>query len=564
MRRSLTLTILVVGALLLPVFPALAGETVELRLGAALAGPADHRPAAAPPADGPGGILAAASGVESFPTGCVTPLFLAAGSEGAMVSDAMRQAMAGLATLPALPEERQHPTRDGRFLLHYARDTELTPESLARTAEALVAARGYLTGTLSYPDPVPAGERVHVYLVHLGHGLEGFIVPARGPDRLSGPTMLLDSALPTDRIMPAVLHQVAHLSLLSMSGGETWWHEATASFLTLYGTTDYDVERAALRARLMAPATGLASDGLLEMQGALLWPLFLTERTGDPGIVRRIWAEVAAGGGTLAATDDVLKQSYGLTLPAALREMVIWNLHTGQRDDGQHYSAARQMPEAALVALGPALPLQPGSIQQVEPMASIAFRLPEERLGGSLRIALRARGGQPAADMLVFRHDDGDRPLLVPVPMDHGFGEVSVPWNGVREAWLVMRNDIGPETGESAQFELEATHDPFAPFDLAGFTAEAVGRTVVLQWTTASEKGMVGWNLYRSDRPNGPFARINTVALPAYGDGSSDTGYLFVDEGATPGRRYYYLVEGVTAAGLVERSHLASARISSR
>jgi len=562
LRRSLT--ILAVGALLLPGLPALAGETVELRLGAALAGPTDRRPVAAAQSDGPGGLLAAASGVENFPTGCVTPLFLAAGSEGATVSDTMRQAMASLTALPVLPEERQHPTRDGHFLLHYARDTDLTPESLARTAEALVAARGYLTGTLSYPDPAPAGERIQVYLVHLGHGLEGFVVPARGPDHPSGAILLLDSALPTDRIMPAVLHQVAHLSLLSIAGGETWWHEATASFLTLFGTADYEAERPALRARLAAPATGLASDGLLEMQGALLWPLFLAERTGDPGIVRRIWAEMAAGGGTLAAADTVLKQGYGLTLPAALREMVIWNLHTGQRDDGQHYSAARQMPEAALTTLGPALPLQPGSIQPVEPMASVAFRLPEQRLAGSLRIALRTQGGQPAADMLVFRHDDGDRPLLVPVPLDHGFGEVSVPWSGVREAWIVMRNEIGPEAGEAAQFELEATHDPFAPFDLAGFTAEPVGRTVVLQWTTASEKGMVGWNLYRSDRPVGPFARINSVALPAYGDGSSDTGYLFVDEGATPGRRYYYLVEGVTAAGLVDRSHLASARINSR
>jgi hypothetical protein len=554
----------VVGALLLPGLPAMAGETVELRLAAALAGPGDRRSTAALSADGPGGALAAASGVDTFPTGCVTPLFLAAGSETTTVSDAMRQAMAGLATLTVLPEERQHPTRDGHFLLHYARDTELTPESLARIAEALVAARGYLTGTLAYPDPAPAGERVQVYLVHLGHGLEGFVVPARGTDRSAGGTLLLDSSLPTDRIMPAVLHQVAHLSLLSLAAGDTWWHEATASFLTLYGTSDYEGARAALRARLTTPATSLASDGLLEMQGALLWPLFLAERTGDPGIVRRIWAEVAAGSGTLAAADAVLKQGYGLSLPAALREMVIWNLQTGTRDDGQHYSAARQMPEAALVTLGPALPLQPGSIQPVEPMASMAFRLPEQRLGGSLRITLRAQGGQPAADMLMFRHDDGDRPLLVPVPMDHGIGEVSVPWSGVREAWIVMRNEADPEGGDAAQFELEATHDPFAPFDLAGFTAEAVGRTVVLQWTTASEKGMVGWNLYRADRPVGPFARINTVALPAYGDGASDTGYLFVDEGATPGRRYYYLVEGVTSAGLVERSHLASARINSR
>jgi len=50
------------------------------------------------------------------------------------------------------------------------------------------------------------------------------------------------------------------------------------------------------------------------------------------------------------------------------------------------------------------------------------------------------------------------------------------------------------------------------------------------------------------------------VALPAYGDSDSDTGYLYVDDKARPNRRYYYLVEGINSLGLFERSHVASAR----
>jgi hypothetical protein len=55
--------------------------------------------------------------------------------------------------------------------------------------------------------------------------------------------------------------------------------------------------------------------------------------------------------------------------------------------------------------------------------------------------------------------------------------------------------------------------------------------------------------------------RLNGVAIPAYGDGGADVGYLFADDAVRAGRRYYYQVEGLTAIGLAERSHTASARV---
>jgi len=85
---------------------------------------------------------------------------------------------------------------------------------------------------------------------------------------------------------------------------------------------------------------------------------------------------------------------------------------------------------------------------------------------------------------------------------------------------------------------------------------------MLLEWTTASEKGLAAWNVYRAETPGGPFTRLNSVAVPAMGDSASDTGYIFVDDVARPGRRYYYLLEGLTDLGRPQRSHVVSGRIA--
>ena len=92
-------------------------------------------------------------------------------------------------------------------------------------------------------------------------------------------------------------------------------------------------------------------------------------------------------------------------------------------------------------------------------------------------------------------------------------------------------------------------------------TASEMGPAMLLEWTTAAEKGLQAWNIYRSETPGGPFTRLNSVAVPAMGDSPGDTGYIFVDDYVGPGRRYYYLLEGLTSLGLPQRSHVVSGRI---
>ncbi|HKQ99014.1 MAG TPA: hypothetical protein VJV75_14155 [Candidatus Polarisedimenticolia bacterium] len=560
-------------ASVLPIFlclalPALAapGDAAGVRLSTLTQAGLDRQASPAAIADGPGAVLAALAGAENFPSACATPILLA--PEKNEPGEAFRSALALLAAAPVRPDERVIPTRDGRFALHAlltpARESGHGAESVARISEALQAARAYLTGTLGFADPAPGPERLAVYLVRLGHGVEGYAVPAGAVGRGAAPFVVLDAALPADRVMPAALHQLAHLAIVDAAHAEAWWQEATASYLTLAATGDVEAQRPALAAALASPADGLLTDALAGMPGNLLWPLFLAERTGDPDVVRQIWLAMAESAvDPLEAADQILRRQYGLDGIAALRERAIWSLYTGSRADGLHFAAARSMPEAAFLNLAPALPITLGPIDSIEPAGSLAFRLPSDHSQGSLLLEARGDGGRPGIDLLVF-YPGESQPALIPVPFDGPTGRVLVPWVEAREAWIILRNDAFGPRAEPTRFDVHLGRNPLAPFDLAAFTATPLGRGVSLEWTTASEEGLLGWNVLRASDPTGPFTRINAVAVPAMGDGRGDTGYLFVDESARAGRRYYYALEGVTVAGLSQRTHVTSARVAAR
>lgn len=555
-----------------------AADDGEISLAAIAAAGAERRLGPETLAGGPGAILAATAGVERLPAPCGTPLLLALMAPEGTPAAGLPPGRAALLERPTLADERVLESRDGHFSVHYGgpggaamqlpvdRDRNGSPDAVDRLGEALEAARSFLVARLGYPPPAPEGERLDVYVRDLGHGLEGLSVPPRdgSADPAAPGFIVLDAGLAPDRLMPAALHQVAHATLSgSFRSGARWWHEATAAYLTLLATGDLEAQESALRLRIQSAARGLAADRLPLMQGSLLWPLFLAERAGDPGVVRQVWAETAShAGNPLAATDGVLRRLLGTSLAEAHREYAAWNLFTGSRDDGRHYASGRALPEATLESLEGGLPADLETVDPVEPLGSVAFRLPGDGRGGALDVEVRAEGGAPGADLLVAYRAESPRRVLVPVPrLETGLGRVSIPWSDALDVWIVLRNDAAP-AGGAARFHLRAAHDPYAPFDLASFTAQPAGRSIVLEWTTASEEGLIGWNVYRSETPNGPFGRLNAVAIPAYGDGSGETGYIFQDETALPGRRYYYRVEGLTQPGLAERSHVVSGRVT--
>jgi len=84
---------------------------------------------------------------------------------------------------------------------------------------------------------------------------------------------------------------------------------------------------------------------------------------------------------------------------------------------------------------------------------------------------------------------------------------------------------------------------------LASFTAEADLHNVLLEWETASELALVGFNLYRSDSDVGVKTKVNFELIPASYPGQSlGDSYQFTDNGEQ-GKNYFYWLEMVKTNG---------------
>ena len=76
---------------------------------------------------------------------------------------------------------------------------------------------------------------------------------------------------------------------------------------------------------------------------------------------------------------------------------------------------------------------------------------------------------------------------------------------------------------------------------------------VIVEWTTASEVDTAGFNLYRSESPEGPFTRINDHLIPASPDPLLGGSYAFTDSNVVAGHTYYYQLEDVEIDGTATR-----------
>ena len=76
---------------------------------------------------------------------------------------------------------------------------------------------------------------------------------------------------------------------------------------------------------------------------------------------------------------------------------------------------------------------------------------------------------------------------------------------------------------------------------------------VVIEWTTASELDTAGFNLYRSESPDGPFTRINPQLIPASSDPLIGGSYVYTDTHVVAGQTYYYQLEDVETSGRTTR-----------
>ncbi len=77
--------------------------------------------------------------------------------------------------------------------------------------------------------------------------------------------------------------------------------------------------------------------------------------------------------------------------------------------------------------------------------------------------------------------------------------------------------------------------------------------TVIVEWSTASELETAGFNLYRSESPEGPFTRINERLIPGSPDPLTGGSYEYLDSDVDAGVTYYYQLEDVETSGTLTR-----------
>ncbi len=119
---------------------------------------------------------------------------------------------------------------------------------------------------------------------------------------------------------------------------------------------------------------------------------------------------------------------------------------------------------------------------------------------------------------------------------------------------LTLANPEPPE----ATLELQPDQDVVCTFsnerttaiELISFTAEAGAGSVTLAWETAAEIDNEGFNLWRGEATDGPYAKLNASLIPAQGDPDTGAGYEYVDSDVVKGVTYYYKLEDVDLHGV--------------
>jgi hypothetical protein len=192
---------------------------------------------------------------------------------------------------------------------------------------------------------------------------------------------------------------------------------------------------------------------------------------------------------------------------------------------------------------------------EIGPMGSASVLMrPGERTGG---LTIRFEGdlaARWATDLLLVRNDG----KLHRVPMaldDQDAGEMSVPLQDVREVLLLVRN-LDAEGRPGRRYSWAAHFEPGFPTEFGTLRAEAASEVggALVSWETASERGLLGFNLLRARSDRSEATRVNPVWIPSLGETSGPASYSFFDASAEPGVAYRYRVEAVTLEGLASRS----------
>ncbi len=410
---------------------------------------------------------------------------------------------------------------------------------------------------------MPAPQGIDFVLLELATDRTGYqIMPDSESDRV---ILVLDSSAPDpDTARRAAIHQYAHAVALAAGPrmpGE--WGEALATWATLFldGLPD-PVTAGLLSTRLERLDQGLLSQDPELAAGNAIWLSFLEEAYG-PAAVSVTMQELAQGGAIEAALDRALDRVSGDDLAAAFREFHLWSILVGSRADRFHFSFAERMAEPRFASEASGLPAL--SVQADPALAAWGATqvriVPDSDDGG---LDLRFDGELTAgweADLLLIDETGILRRLAIDVSSE-GWGQSTVPLDGVAEALLLVRN-VGSEDGAAHRYSYAAHRVRGFPFEISTLEARPIGDAgdgIDITWETTSESRLIGFNVLRIREDGGSEVVANPVWIPALGDRARPTSYHFLDRDVDPGASYIYRIQGITSDGLTSTSDPVVAR----
>jgi hypothetical protein len=98
--------------------------------------------------------------------------------------------------------------------------------------------------------------------------------------------------------------------------------------------------------------------------------------------------------------------------------------------------------------------------------------------------------------------------------------------------------------------EITEIYDLPTAVNLTAFNAISLPQGIQLNWKSAQETDLIGFNLFRADAVDGLQVKINPQPIPAINPGQlRGNDYRYLDISAEAGKTYYYWVEWVGNTG---------------
>ena len=125
------------------------------------------------------------------------------------------------------------------------------------------------------------------------------------------------------------------------------------------------------------------------------------------------------------------------------------------------------------------------------------------------------------------------------------------------KATLKINSTIGqPLIGQSGSADVTVKSGYWGVGDkptalmLVSFSAGSFAGRVQLTWETAQEVDLLGFHIYRSASPTGPYLQRTVELIAAQAPGQiNGAQYLWIDDQVLPGMTYYYQLQAVNASG---------------